>query len=197
MAAVGSDKRIGRAFLNAGRGYGGGCFPKDVSGLISSATDFGVDMPIMTAATDVNESMPGYIASRVEELLGESLHGKKVTVLGLSFKAGTSDARKSPGVKLANLLVKAGAKVSAYDPHAMGEAKEELHDDVILSSSTMDASQESDALIVATDWQEFKDIDLAKLASNLHGNLFVDAMNCFDKNLVKKAGLNYLGIGRQ
>lgn len=195
MDAVGADKRIGRAFLNAGRGYGGGCFPKDVSGLISSAAEYGVDMPIMTAATDVNESMPGYIANKAQEILG-TLNGKKVAVLGLSFKAGTSDARKSPGVKLANLLDKAGAKVSAYDPHANGEAEEELKDDVTVCESSLEAVKESEAVFITTAWSEFKNIDLAEVKRMMSGDLLYDADNAMNSENVRLSGLRYLSVGR-
>lgn len=195
MDAVGADRRIGRAFLNAGRGYGGGCFPKDVSGLIASASDHGVDMPIMIAASDVNESMPGYIAKKVQENL-KSLQGKKIAVLGLSFKSGTSDARKSPGVSLANSLDKGKADVQVYDPHANGEAKEELRNGVKICNTMSEAITKCDAVIIATDWPEFKTADIKSMASKMSGSLFVDAMNCFDKNKVKDSGLKYVGVGR-
>lgn len=196
MDAVGADRRIGRAFLNAGRGYGGGCFPKDVSGLISSAAEFGVDMPIMTAATEVNESMPGYIASRAEEILGGSLQNKKVAVLGLSFKAGTSDARKSPGVKLANLLDKAGAQVSAYDPHANGEARKELRDGVSIANNALEAMKDSNAVFIATAWPEFKDINFAHVKVIMQGDLVYDADNCLNFAALKDTGLRFVAVGR-
>ncbi len=195
MDAVGADQRIGRAFLNAGRGYGGGCFPKDVSGLISSASEYGVDLSIMHAAAEVNETMPGYIANKTQEALG-TLSGKKVAVLGLAFKAGTSDARKSPGVQLANILSKGGADVSAYDPQANGEAKEDLRIAVEVKPSYEAAVNGADAVFIATDWPEFKDLDLPQLKSAMTGDLFVDCMNCFDPSEVQQAGLVYTGVGR-
>lgn len=195
MDAVGADPRIGRSFLNAGRGYGGGCFPKDVSGLISSSLSYGVDMPIMTAATEINDSMADYIADKAKSALGD-LDGKNVAVLGLAFKAGTSDARKSPGIKLANILQKAGARVTAYDPEANGEAKESLNTQVIVKDSMEEAIKDAEAVFIATDWQEFKEIDFTTLAGQMDGNLVVDCMNCLDAASIKKAGLRYLGIGR-
>lgn len=195
MDAVGADKRIGRAFLNAGRGYGGGCFPKDVSGLISSATDYGVDLGIMTAAADLNETMPGYIANKAQELLG-SLQGKKVAVLGLAFKAGTSDARKSPGVKLANILHKNGASVNTYDPEANHEAKGDLRKGVKTCPSAIECVKDADAVFIATDWPELIEIDLDKVAKNMSGDLFVDAVNSYTISDVEDAGLRYTGVGR-
>ena len=196
MDAVGADRRIGRAFLNAGRGYGGGCFPKDVSGLISSATEHGVDMPIMISAADVNETMPGYIANKAQEVLG-TLEGKKIAVLGLAFKAGTSDSRRSPGVKLANILDHDGSIVSVYDPQANGEAREDLRKSVNICSSAKEAISDCDAVFVATDWPEFKELDFAKISESMSGSLFVDCMNIFNPLDVKQSGLIYIGVGRR
>ena len=196
MDAVGADQRIGRAFLNAGRGYGGGCFPKDVTGLISSASDYGVELSIMHAVAEVNESMPGYIANKAKDALG-SLDGKRVAVLGLAFKAGTSDARKSPGAKLANILSRSGCKVAAYDPQANGEAKEELRKAVSIKESMEAAVKNADAVFVATDWPEFKALDFAAIKQAMKGNLIVDAMNCLDADKARKAGLEYTAVGRQ
>ncbi|MBW3568505.1 UDP-glucose/GDP-mannose dehydrogenase family protein [Candidatus Parcubacteria bacterium] len=195
MNAVGADPRIGRAFLNAGRGYGGGCFPKDVAGLISSAASYGVDMDIMQSASQLNEEMPGYIVGKATKILG-NVKGKKAAVLGLSFKAGTSDARKSPGVKIANLLSKAGAQVRAYDPEANGEAKADLARAVGTSDSLDEVVSGADLVFIATDWPQFKDMDLTSLAGSMNGKVFVDCMNCIDPSQAKKAGLHYIGVGR-
>jgi len=195
MDAVGADKRIGRAFLNAGRGYGGGCFPKDVSGLISSASEHGVDLQIMTAASELNETMPGYIANKAQNALG-GLKGKKVAVLGLAFKAGTSDARKSPGVKLANILAKNGASVSAYDPQANEEASEDLRKNIVLSSSFESALSSADAVFVATEWPELLRITPSEFKKYMAGSIFVDCINSYEKESFKKAGFSYIGVGR-
>ncbi len=195
MDAVGADRRIGRAFLNAGRGYGGGCFPKDVSGLISSATEHGVDLQIMTAASDVNESMPGYIANKTKEALS-TLKDKKIAVLGLAFKAGTSDARRSPGVNLANSFAHADAVVRVFDPQANKEAKEDLRRDITICDSIENTIKNSDAVCVATDWPEFINYDLKKLTELVKGKVFVDAVNAFKIVDVKAAGLQYIGVGR-
>jgi UDPglucose 6-dehydrogenase len=194
MDGVGSDKRIGRAFLNASRGYGGGCFPKDVSGLISSALEHGVDLPIMTAATDVNASMAGYIVHKAEKQIGD-LSGKKVAVLGLAFKAGTSDARKSPAVKVANLLSNSGAIVKAYDPEANEEASEDLLGSIQLVASMSEAIQDAEIVFIGTDWPEFTDVaNLVDQAKKL--TAIVDCMNCMNKSFVKNAGYTYVGVGR-
>lgn len=195
MDGIGSDKRIGRAFLNAGRGYGGGCFPKDVSGLISSAEKHGVDMPIMTASTEVNESMAGYIANKAKSALGE-LKDKKIAVLGLSFKAGTSDSRRSPGIKLANILSREGAHVIAYDPKANNEAKEDLNNIITISDSLGSALDNVDGVFIATDWPEFFNTSPSQYKKLMKGQLFVDAVNGFNIKEIESAGLQYIGVGR-
>jgi UDPglucose 6-dehydrogenase len=196
MDAVGQDKRIGRAFLNAGRGYGGGCFPKDVSGLISAVQQHGADPQILTAAQSINQSMPTYIVSRLQEKLGD-LRGKKIAVLGLAFKAGTSDTRKSPGITIANLLHKSGAIVHAYDPKAYDEAKLDLDSNVNLDSSVSAAINDARAVLVTTEWNEFKQMDLKSLKNKLaEDRLLFDCMNIFSPSLVRAAGLQYIGIGR-
>lgn len=196
MEAVGADARIGRSFLNAGRGYGGGCFPKDVSGLISSAREHGVDMPIMMAATEINDGMAGYIADKAKEAVGGNFNEKKVAVLGLAFKAGTSDARKSPGVKLANILAEQGATVYVFDPQANGEAKESMNAGINICESSEEAISGASAVFVATDWDEFKNIDFKTVAGQMQGKLIIDCMNCLDPDKVEGAGLRYIGVGR-
>lgn len=195
MDGVGIDQRIGRAFLNAGRGYGGGCFPKDVSGLIHSASDYGVDLSIMEAAQELNESMPGYIANRIKQILG-GLKGKKIAVLGLSFKAGTSDVRQSPGIKIANLLDIAGSSVSVYDPHANGEAKKDLRSGIKIGQSALEAADDANAVIIATAWPEFRDLDFSQLKQTMLGTLIYDADNALDKDQVKKEGFVFSAPGR-
>ena len=195
MQAVGADRRIGTAFLNAGRGYGGGCFPKDVSGLITSANEYGVDLHMIAAAAELNDSMPGYIVNKAKQSL-ETLSQKRVTVLGLAFKVGTSDVRKSPSIAIANSLVKEGAQVYVHDPAANSGSKDGLSDSVIICSSKEKAVKNADAVFVATDWNEYKSMNLKLLAKTMKGSLFIDCMNAFDPTYVKAAGLTYLGVGR-
>jgi UDPglucose 6-dehydrogenase len=194
MDGVGADRRIGRAFLNAGRGYGGGCFPKDVSGLIASGLTYGVDLDIMQAVQETNTSMPGYIVEKLKYQLNGSLKNKNVVVLGLAFKNGTSDVRKSPGVMIANLLSEHGAAVTAYDPQANDEATEDLARNITVKTSLESALSKSDAIIIATDWPEFKDEPLKTYKAC--APLLVDAMNCFNPSDVKEAGITYIGVGR-
>jgi UDPglucose 6-dehydrogenase len=197
MDAVGADPRIGRAFLNAGRGYGGGCFPKDISGLIASGSEHGVDLTIMRASVQVNESMPGYIAEKLQRAL-DGFDNKRVAVLGLSFKNGTSDTRRSPGVALANMVAKRGATVSVYDPEAMHEAESELAATIKHASSLAHAIKNAHAVLIVTDWPQLTSYPVEKYAKLVEKDaVFVDCMNMFvDIASVEAAGLRYLGVGR-
>ncbi len=195
MDAVGADNRIGRSFLNAGRGYGGGCFPKDVSGLISSGLDYGVDLEIMQAAQAQNKKMPGYIVDKLQDALGGSLKDKSIAVLGLSFKAETSDARRSPGVTIANTLEKAEAHVTAYDPQGMHEAKSDLRENVILSKSIEDAIKGVDAVLITTEWKEILDFPAEEFAKLMNGTILFDTVNQYSALTARSAGLSYIGVG--
>lgn len=196
MDAVGADNRIGRAFLNAGRGYGGGCFPKDVSGLISSADRYHVDMSIMSAATKINNSMSDYVVSRLTELVDDNdLKDKKIAVLGLAFKAGTSDVRKSPGIKIANKLAELEAQVSAYDPEANHEAQDDLDSKISLHNNYREALKSATAVIIATDWAEFSKISASEFSELMTGKIIFDAVNMLDPK--DFSDMVYQGVGRK
>ncbi len=195
MDAVGADNRIGRAFLNAGRGYGGGCFPKDVSGLISSGLEYGVDLKIMQAAQAQNQYMPGYIVDKLQDTISGELAGKKVAVLGLAFKAGTSDVRKSPGVSLANLLAEAGASVITYDPQASEEAATDLRQEIKQADTIKEAIEGADITVIATEWPEILEFPASKIATNMHGVILMDAVNQYSASEAINAGLTYIGVG--
>lgn len=196
MSIVGADSRIGPAFFSAGRGYGGGCFPKDVSGLISSAASFGVAMPIMEAASFVNNAMPEYVVDRILKETGAPLVDQKIAVLGLAFKAGTSDARKSPAIKLANLLAGQSAVVTAYDPQANEEARETTDPSVAITDSLEAAIKDSTVVVIATDWPVFKDV--AKwISASPNMRTLVDAVNCISREDIHSlSDVNYISIGR-
>ena len=195
MNAVGADNRIGRAFFNAGRGYGGGCFPKDVSGLISSGLEYGVDLEIMQAAQSQNKMMPGYIVDKLQDTIDGDLTDKQIAVLGLAFKAGTSDVRKSPAIAIANKLTEAGATVVTYDPQANEEAAPDLHEDAKQVSTIEQAIKDSDAVIIATEWQELLQYPADSFAKLMRGKILVDAVNQYDAADANSAGLIYIGVG--
>lgn len=192
MDAVGSDRRIGRAFLNAGRGYGGGCFPKDVSGLIASSAQIGVDFGILKEAQAVNESMPEYIINKTRSVAGEDFKGKKIAVLGLAFKPDTSDTRKSPGIKFANILNNAGANVHTYDPQAGSEARHDLHSDIVIADNINSAIQDAEIVFITTAWSDFQNIDFSPAKESF---VLVDAVNMLDSNRYQ-APIRFIGVGR-
>ena len=196
MDAVGADKRIGNSFLNAGRGYGGGCFPKDVSGLIASGAENGINLEIMQAAQTVNKSMPAYIINKMQIALGGSLKDKKIAVLGLAFKAGTSDVRRSPGIALANELVMSGVIVTSYDPQAGQEASKHLHPSITVHNLIRPAIADVDAVVIATEWPELLAFTTNDYAQTMHGGVFVDAINRFSIPDINSVGLIYVGVGR-
>ena len=195
MDGVGADKRIGRSFLNAGRGYGGGCFPKDVSGLIASGLDHGIDLEIMQTAQAVNASMPGYIVEKLKNALGGELVGKKIAVLGLAFKAGTSDVRKSPGVSIANSLSEAGSVVIAHDPEANQEASHDLRRNITLVTSAKEALKSADAVIIATDWPEYAQFTAVAFKKYMTSPTIVDALNTYS-DIENDTDITYIGVGR-
>lgn len=195
MDGVGGDHRIDRSFFYAGLGWGGGCFPKDVSGLIAIAEKKGVDMPIMTAAVDVNTGMVEYVADKIKRSL-KSRKRAVIAVLGLSFKPGTSDIRRSQSVKLANLLANRGHWVQAYDPKANGEAKPALDKSVQVFDSTYSAVAGAHCVVLATEWKDFITADWKKIKKLMKGKVVVDARNKLDEDELKKIGFTYEGVGR-
>lgn len=200
MDAVGADKRIGKQFLHAGRGYGGGCFPKDIAGLIARASDYDINLSIMQSAQEVNNSMVGYIVNKLRSSIGGSIADKNIAVLGTAFKAETSDIRQSPGIKMASLLLDLGANLSIYDPQALEETREYFGDTESKPSfcnSLSEAIMNSDAVIIATEWKEFLEYDLNLYKKQMSGRIFVDAVNSFDSSLVKSSDLHYIGVGRR
>jgi UDPglucose 6-dehydrogenase len=197
LVAVGADHRIGKAFLSAGRGYGGGCFPKDVSGLIAAGLEQGVRLNIMEAAQEVNDAMPGYVVEKLQDALDGTLEGQHIAILGLAFKAGTSDCRRSGPVAIANMLATHGAHVAAFDPQANKEARPMLQAAITIASTAADALHGADAVIVATDWPEFLQLPAKTYKTAMNGTIFIDAMNCFSIENITNAGLQYIGIGRE
>ena len=196
MNGIGMDERIGKSFLHAGLGWGGGCFPKDAAGLIYSSEEVGFDFKLLKAVVDINNSQILYFVRKVQEIFNGKLEGKTITILGLSFKPGTSDVRISPAIKLVNNLARRQAKVKVYDPEAMNEAKTEIFESVYFSNSTGDALKNSDLAILATDWPEFVDLDFKKVKSKFRTPNLLDGRNKWSKEKVTKLGYNYYGIGR-
>jgi UDPglucose 6-dehydrogenase len=191
---MGLDERIGRHFLRPGIGFGGSCFPKDVSALKQLAGNSGYHFQLLTAVIEVNELQKRRVVGKLQKHLG-SLVGKRITLLGLAFKAQTDDMREASSLVLAARLQADGAKVRAYDPIAEREARK-LMTGVEFSPSALDAVQGADALILVTEWPEFARLDWSDVASRMAGPLVIDGRNFLDREAVRGAGLTYEGIGR-
>jgi UDPglucose 6-dehydrogenase len=189
---IGLDSRIGKQFLSAGLGWGGSCFGKDLSALVSTAGDYGYRPELLEATISVNVRQRQLI---VEQLLGQlkTLRGARIALLGLAFKPDTDDLRDAPALDLAARLIERGAFVTAYDPMVPSvPAIPELR----LAESAITAATSADAVIIATEWTEFVGIDLVQLRQVTNGSLFIDARNAFDPQAVSEAGFHYVGIGR-
>ena len=187
LHGMGLDTRIGNRFLEPGPGWGGSCFPKDTKALESIANSFGVEMPLITSAISSNESAHKRVADRVTEALGGSLSGKTIAVLGITFKANTDDTRESPAVAVIEHLIRAGAKVVAFDPMVV---KYELKG-LTVADSAVAAAAGSDALVVLTEWPEFRSIDSAEIMKAMTGNVVVDTRRVLDQSAWQAAGANF------
>ncbi|CAN5130194.1 UDP-glucose/GDP-mannose dehydrogenase family protein [soil metagenome] len=197
LEAIGLDRRIGSAFLYAGAGYGGSCFPKDVKALIAIADENEYDFKMLKDVEEINKQAMVSVADKAKKMLGE-VSGKKVALLGLAFKPDTDDMRDAPSRVVAKKLTDAGATIVAYDPIAMENAKGLFKDntDVSFAESAYAAVEGADLLIVITEWNEFKQLDLAKIKGLLKEPKLIDARNIYDPEQVKTLGFEYVGVGR-
>jgi len=194
-AGMGADRRIGKFFLDAGVGYGGSCFPKDVLALKHMATVQGQHPQLLEAVMDINEFQRRQVLLKLRDLLGEDLKGKEIGVLGLAFKPNTDDMRDAPSISVVQDLVKAGAKVRGYDPVAMDVAKQVITG-LDFCSDPYSVASGSDALVVMTEWNEFKNIDLGKLKSIMRQPIIIDGRNVYDPAKMADLGFHYRGFGR-
>ncbi len=193
---AGSDSRIGPRFLFPGAGYGGSCFPKDVRALVDTAKQHGMAMKVVLAVEDVNERQKHRLADMVIARFGADLTGKRIAVWGLAFKPETDDMREAPALTVVDRLCAAGATVVAYDPEAMHEARRVLGDRIEYAGRPMDAVHGADALVLVTEWNEFRSPDFAALAAALRTPAIFDGRNIFNPADVRAAGLEYRCIGR-
>jgi UDPglucose 6-dehydrogenase len=192
---IGLDNRIGPKFLHAGPGYGGSCFPKDTLALLQTADKFGVDQRIVRTTVGVNDDRKASMVERVSRALGGELDGKRIAVLGLAFKPNTDDMRDAPSIPLVNALVERGAEVSAFDPVAREQA-EKIFKGIEFAQNAEEAASGADALVIVTEWDEFRALDLEKVAESLRGKVLVDLRNVYDRDEAEQAGLTYYGVGR-
>jgi UDPglucose 6-dehydrogenase len=192
---IGLDNRIGPKFLHAGPGYGGSCFPKDTLALLKTADKVGVRQRIVSTTVAVNDDRKAAMVDRVERALGEPVRGKRIGVLGLAFKPNTDDMRDAPSIPLVNALVERGAEVSAFDPVAREQA-EKIFNGITFAPSAEAAAEGADALVIVTEWDEFRALDLERIAASMRGTTLVDLRNVYDREEAEEAGLTYYGIGR-
>ena len=193
---IGSDDRIGRRFLFPGIGYGGSCFPKDVQALVHSSWEAGYDFRILDAVMDVNNRQKVHLVSKIKNHFDNDLQGKHFAIWGLAFKPNTDDIREAPSLYIIEELIKAGATVAAYDPEAMDNVKAVLKEQISYSENQYDALKGADALIIATEWNEFRTPDFLKIVSNMKQKKIFDGRNLFDIVAIRELGFFYESIGR-
>jgi len=192
---IGLDNRIGPKFLHAGPGYGGSCFPKDTVALLQTAEAAGVEQRIVATTVAVNDDRKANMVERVAQALGGVVAGKRVGILGLAFKPNTDDMREAPSIPIVQTLVERGAEVAAFDPVAREQAEKVLPG-IEFASDAYAAATGADALVIVTEWDEFRALDLERIASLLRGKVLVDLRNVYDRSEAEAAGLTYAGIGR-
>lgn len=192
---MGFDKRIGPHFLNAGAGYGGSCFPKDVKALANMALTHGMHPQLLNAVMEINDFQRKQIAMKVREQLGNSLEGKTIGILGLAFKPNTDDIRDAPALTVARTLINQGATVVAYDPVAMENVAEEMPA-IDLVQDPYEVAKDADALIVLTEWNEFKNLDMQRIKDSMVNPVMIDGRNLYKPANMKDVGFEYRGVGR-
>lgn len=193
---IGTDPRIGDKFLNAGVGYGGSCFPKDIKALINTGKVNGHSLRILEAVAQVNDDQKCVLFNRITEFYNNDITGKKIAIWGLSYKPNTDDMREATSLVIISKLLAAGAKVAVFDPIAMPRAKEILGDSVEWCNNVYETATDADAIALVTEWNEFRLPDWEKLKEITKGQVVFDGRNIYNKSNIKKAGFEYFGIGQ-
>jgi UDPglucose 6-dehydrogenase len=194
---IGGDERIGKRFLFPGIGYGGSCFPKDVHALVKSSEDVNYDFKILNAVMEVNAKQKLHFVPGIREYFKNDLKGKRFAVWGLAFKPNTDDIRDAPALDIIEALLNDGASVVAYDPEAMKNVRNQIGNKIEYVESQYDALEMADALIIATEWSEFRTPDFEKMTSLMKNKVIFDGRNVFDLNQMKELGFYYVSIGRK
>jgi UDPglucose 6-dehydrogenase len=194
---IGGDERIGKRFLFPGIGYGGSCFPKDVQALVKSASDVKYDFRILDSVMEVNEKQKVYLIPRIKKYFNNNVTGKKIALWGLAFKPNTDDIREAPALYIIEELLKAGATVTAFDPEAMKNVRDVVGDKISFTENQYDALNNCDALIIATEWSEFRTPDFEKMTQRMKSKVIFDGRNVFDLSQMKDLGFYYESIGRK
>lgn len=194
---IGTDERIGKRFLFPGIGYGGSCFPKDVQALVKSSSEVEYDFEILNAVMKVNESQKLHLLPGIRTYFGGDLKGKHFALWGLAFKPNTDDIREAPALYIIRELLEAGATVAAFDPEAMKNVQKELGDSIRFTESQYEALEGADALIIATEWNEFRTPDFSKISAALKNKAIFDGRNLFELTVMKDLGYYYQSVGRE
>lgn len=194
---IGSDDRIGKRFLFSGIGYGGSCFPKDVQALVKSSREENYDFKILEAVMQVNEIQKTHLISKIKTHFKDNLKNKKFAIWGLAFKPNTDDIREAPALKMIDALSNEGATIIAYDPEAMGNVKRLVGDKIAFADSMYDALNDCDALVIATEWNEFRTPDFDRIKNSMKNPVIFDGRNLFETEQMKEEGFHYVSIGRE
>jgi len=194
---IGSDRRIGPAFLAAGIGYGGSCFPKDVAALVKTSRDHGYSLRIVEATETVNREQRARQVGKIIGYFGGSLVGKRIAIWGLAFKPGTDDMREAPSIDVIKSLLKSGAEVVAFDPIAIPNARRVLDSRVVFASDALSCVEGADAVVLVTEWKEFVTLDLNEVGSRMASRVLFDFRNGFTPEAATNAGFTYYGVGRR
>jgi UDPglucose 6-dehydrogenase len=193
---IGSDERIGKRFLFPGIGYGGSCFPKDVQALVNSSREVGYEFGILNKVMDINEKQKLHLVYKIKRYYNDNVKGKHFALWGLAFKPNTDDIREAPALYIIDALLKEGATFSVFDPEAMNNVKSLLGDKIQYCENQYDALKDADALIIATEWNEFRTPNFLKIVTALKNKVIFDGRNVFDVNAIRELGFYYESIGR-
>jgi len=196
---IGSDSRIGKRFLFPGIGYGGSCFPKDVQALAKSGKDYGYEFRILESVMDINEKQKTIIIPKIKQFFGDNGHlkGKKVALWGLAFKPDTDDIREAPALYIIEELLKKGVEITAFDPEAMSNVRRKIGDKIKYAEDRYAALKDVDALIIATEWSEFRSPDFERMAALMKGKVIFDGRNLYEPRDMQEKGFIYRSIGRE
>lgn len=193
---IGMDGRIGAKFLHPGPGYGGSCFPKDTMALMRIAQEHGQSLRIVESAVEVNGAQKAKMVKKIRDVLGGDEAGKTIAVLGLTFKPETDDMRDAPAITILPALLEKGAKIQAHDPQGMGEAKKYLPQGIIYANNAYEACADADAVILMTEWNQYRALDFSQLLTIMKGNHFIDLRNVYEPAHIREKGFTYTGVGR-
>jgi UDPglucose 6-dehydrogenase len=194
---IGSDARIGKRFLFPGIGYGGSCFPKDVQALVKSSNEVDYDFQILNAVMDVNEKQKLHLMPKIKDHFKGNLQGKHIALWGLAFKPNTDDIREAPALYMIDALLAEGATITAFDPEAMANVKQVVGDKIKFAETQYEALEKADALLIATEWNEFRTPDFNKIGQLLNSKVIFDGRNLFDIATMEQLGYHYESIGRK